>query len=395
MTTSLADPAGLPETGSSERDATPRRWRLLAWPVAAAGAVLAWWGGLAGLAGVLLAAVGAALHFAGARGGSAALAAGDHRRGHDPQMAGRHGAEVMVSQVVPVWSRQMDVTREVASDGLARILETFTAVSGSLHDLAGQLNSFSLAAAPGAIDSAVSQPSPALDALRSASERAFAERDQAVAALAECSEALTRMTQLAKQAREVARHTRLVAFNASIEAQRGDRADQGGGQAVAAEVRMLATRMAETAEQMERTVLATNEKIRAAHRRGESGDTSAEELRLEIDLRARDALAALIGAVGGSLQGSNELQQTAASLSDHLEQAFIHFQFGDRVSQMLAIVANDMSNFARWVAANPRATQSDAAEWLAALEASYTMDEQRSHHHGNVHVERSSEVEFF
>ena len=46
-------------------------------------------------------------------------------------------------------------------------------------------------------------------------------------------------------------------------------------------------------------------------------------------------------------------------------------------------------------AANPRATPSDAAAWLTALEASYTMDEQRSTHHGNVHVEQSAGVEFF
>ena len=62
---------------------------------------------------------------------------------------------------------------------------------------------------------------------------------------------------------------------------------------------------------------------------------------------------------------------------------------------MLAIVANDMNNFVTWVDANPLATQSDAAQWLQALEASYTMDEQRAHHHGNVHIERESEVEFF
>ena len=36
-----------------------------------------------------------------------------------------------------------------------------------------------------------------------------------------------------------------------------------------------------------------------------------------------------------------------------------------------------------------------AAEWLVALEASYTMEEQRSHHHGNVHVDVSTGVEFF
>ena len=40
-------------------------------------------------------------------------------------------------------------------------------------------------------------------------------------------------------------------------------------------------------------------------------------------------------------------------------------------------------------------TQSDAARWLEALESAYTMEEQRSGHHGNVHVHQSAGVEFF
>ena len=78
-----------------------------------------------------------------------------------------------------------------------------------------------------------------------------------------------------------------------------------------------------------------------------------------------------------------------------MEETFVHFQFGDRLGQMLDIVGEDMQKFAHWVAANPYATQSDAADWLATLQASYTMEEQRSQHHGNVHIDRGSEVEFF
>ena len=50
---------------------------------------------------------------------------------------------------------------------------------------------------------------------------------------------------------------------------------------------------------------------------------------------------------------------------------------------------------ARWIAQNPHPPATEAAQWLARLEASYTMEEQRSEHHGNVHVDRGSEVEFF
>jgi methyl-accepting chemotaxis protein len=103
----------------------------------------------------------------------------------------------------------------------------------------------------------------------------------------------------------------------------------------------------------------------------------------------------MLGGLGQSIQGTADLEQTGRQITAQLEEAFVHFQYGDRVAQMLSIMANDMSNFTNWVAANPRATQTDAAQWLAALEASYTMEEQRSQHHGNVHVERSSGVEFF
>ena len=115
----------------------------------------------------------------------------------------------------------------------------------------------------------------------------------------------------------------------------------------------------------------------------------------ELELAARQALAALMGAMGGALRSSGEVKAAAQTLGSQLEETFVNFQFGDRLAQMLDIVARDMQNFAHWVGANPYATQSDAADWLAKLEASYTMEEQRSQHHGNVHIDRGSEIEFF
>lgn len=382
MTTTAEVPA--PAAGS-----LPWTWQR---PAAAlgllAGAAAAWQGGLVALLGVLFVALaGAALAATRREPARAAM--------EEPGPGGRHGAAVMVAQVVPVWSRQMEVTRDAANDGIAQLLQTFSDMSGTLNQLTDNLAAFSVTAHPGAVDAAVQQQAPALQALSSASERAFAERDAAVATLEECRDGLMSLQHLAKQAREVARHTRLVAFNASIEANRNRGASEGGAQAVAMELRVLAGRMAEVGEQVERGVLALVALVKKASREGRIHDTSPEELRIEIDLRAREALASLLGSLGASLQGSAQVHQAGQSLRDQIDNAFINFQFGDRVSQMMSIVANDMSNFARWVDEHPSATQSDAAEWLASLEASYTMEEQRSHHHGNVHVERSSGVEFF
>lgn len=330
--------------------------------------------------------------------------AGDDSDSLDPLLdvprvsGGRVGAEVMVSQVVPVWGKQLDITREAATEGMSRLLDGFSQMSGALGELASQIESSQVSLAPGAVDGALAPDSPAhgaVQALLQPSERAFRQRDAAVAQLVNCSNAMHELRQLGRQARELGKHTRLVAFNASIEANRGGQAHDGGSQAVANETRMLAARMAEVGEQIEQVVSRLDRTLTPERLRGEVHDTPPEELARELDLAARQALSALLGAMGGALRSTGDVRAAAQTLGSQLEESFVHFQFGDRLSQMLDIVARDMQNFAHWVAAHPYATQSDAADWLAKLEASYTMEEQRSQHHGNVHIDRGSEIEFF
>ena len=375
------------------------------WLVAAAlavlgGAALAWHGGLAGLLGLALAATLLPWLLRGAASG------GPHTAGQaldEPVVSGgRVGSEVMVAQVVPVWGKQLDVTRNAATDGLGSLLETFANMAGTLSTLASQLDQGTPTLDAGAIDAVLAEGSPghaALAALMAPSQRAFAQRDAAVAELTRCADAVTELRQLGRQAREIGKHTRLVAFNASIEANRGSgqggpRSDSGS-QAVANETRMLASRMAEVGEQIERLVSRLEKTLSPARLHGEITDTPPEELQMELAMHARQSLNALIAGLGGALHSSGEVRAAAWALQAQLEETLVKFQFGDRINQLLEIVIKDMQQFGRWVAANPYATQSDAAEWLAKLERSYTTEEQRSQHHGNVHIHRGSQVDFF
>jgi methyl-accepting chemotaxis protein len=301
----------------------------------------------------------------------------------------------MVAQVVPVWSKQLDITRVSAAEGLEQLLGSFAEMAGALETLGNSLDNFTPTVDSGAVEGTLAQQAPALVALLAPSQRAFAQRDAAVALLTRCADQLAEMRQIGKAAREIGRHTRLVAFNASIEANRGGSGADGGGAAVAEETRMLAGRMAQVGEQIDRLVQQFDRTLGASRLSAEIADTAPDELRLEVSLRAREALVALLAGLGGALHGSGEIKAAAQTLRQQVDALFMHFQFGDRLSQMLNIVGDDMNNFARWVDANPYATQSDATEWLANLEASYTMEVQRSQHHGNVHIDRGSEVEFF
>jgi len=396
-------PADLP--GSGARRPTALRLGVAAATVLGALA-LGWQGGALGLAGALAAAVllpavlrhGRAIAIADA---TVATMAPDGANAADAEprvSGGRVGAEVMVGQVVPVWGKQLDVTRAVATDGLGDLLNTFSQMADSLNMLVSQLDRNNPTLEAGAINGALADNSPghaALAALLVPSQRAFAQRDAAVAELTRCAQAIAELRQLGRQAREIGKHTRLVAFNASIEANRGSQASGSGSMAVANETRMLAARMAEVGEQIERLVARLDRTLGPERLRGEISDTPDDELRLELDVRAREALNALLGSLGAAMQNSGEVKATAEALRDQIENTFVQFQFGDRISQMLDIVGVDMQNFTRWVTANPYATQSDAAEWLAKLGAKYTMNEQRAQHHGNVHIDRGSEIEFF
>lgn len=311
----------------------------------------------------------------------------------DPAIA-RNGAQMMISQVVPVWSRQVALTRDAANEGLSQMLELFSQMAPALDALATGMDTLAPSIEPGAIGHAVSVQAGALDALTAASRRAFEQRDAIAAQLGRCAEAMEELRQIGKTARETARHTRMVALNATIEANR-DTSGDGGAKSVAAETRMLADRMAQAGDRIDKLAARLAPELSAARRSAMLQEVPADELRVEIGMLARDALAALLGSSGLSLHGSAALRQATEQLREQLDAVYVHFQFGDRVSQMLTAVSDDMRKFAHWTWSHPNATPLDATEWLAALETSYTMEEQRSQHHGNVHIDRGSEVEFF
>ena len=388
-----------PPCGAAPASGRPaRRWRLAAAAaLVLAGSGLAWQGGVAALAGLALAAGVPAWLLAARRGAAAPEAPAVVSEG-PPALGGRAGTEVMVSQVVPVWSQQLDVASAAAAEGLGQLLQTFGAMAEILGTLTDRLDGAQATLQAGALEQAMAEGSPghqALAALMAPSRRAFEQRDAAMAELTRCAESLDELRQLGRQAREIGKHTRLVALNATIEANRSSSSQDGGSLAVARETRMLSDRIGSVGAQIEARVGQLERTLSPQRLRCEIDGAPPEELQMELALRARQALEALLAELGGAMQSSAEVRAASSALREQIDETFVQFQFGDRISQMLAIVGSDMQNFARWIAAHPYATQSDAAEWLANLERSYTMDEQRSQHHGNVHIDRGSEVEFF
>jgi hypothetical protein len=257
-------------------------------------ALLAWQGGPVGLAGLALAAV------AGWRLMPAFAAAG----GELPEapVDGRLGAEVMVSEVVPVWSRQMQLTGDVAQEGVGGILESFSSISGALQSLVDQLQAQTIAAEPGQVDATVRGQAAALEPLLAASQRAFEQRDAAFVEVLAASP--RRLHPNCKQQAKLARETRPPHPAGGLQrvdrgaAQPGNRGHDGS-QAVANELRDLAARMAATGEAVARVAVRARLRARWAARVAPRRDPrhQPDELRWSSTSRPRGA-AGLLGALG-------------------------------------------------------------------------------------------------
>ena len=384
-------PAALPATPGP---VTP--WAVLGLALAG-GLVLGWQGGWLGALGAACAVVaGLGLPWLRRQGepgsdtdGLVALP------GHGPVISGRQGVEVMVSQVVPVWGQQIEITRETAAQGLTELLDGFGQVASALAALTERLDRLAPAAGAGHVDGLLAGASDALAQLLAPSQQALAQRDAAMAELARCALALDDLRQAGQDARDIGKHTRLVAFNASIEAQRQGSTAANGAVAIAIETRALAQRMAEVGDQVGHTVARLQQSLQPVQLQGQVHDSTDDELRLALDLHAREAVATLQAALGGTLRDAAAVREHCQQLRQQVGALFGHLQLSDRLNQMLSVLGGDMQDFARWAQNHPYASQSDATDWLARLESRYTMESQRARHHGNVHIERPAKVDLF
>jgi methyl-accepting chemotaxis protein len=361
-------------------------WSLL---IGAVGAGLAYIGGAWGICAVLFSTIAI---WCLARS-QLSKAVGNPHVNEVSASAVRGSQEGLAVKVAPVWARQVDASTETISEGVGCLLEAFGGMSAGLDQLVQNIETSGGAMASMDLGAAVERCAQPLATLTTASRRAFDERDEMRSALVACVAAHTRIRKLSERTNEVSRHARLVAFNASIEANRERHGQNEGAKTIAQEIRGLAETLNQLGAELMKELSGLEGSLKGVHVRSAAQLAHEDDLHQEIELCARLALLQLLSELGQSGGLSDGLHQACRELRNQLDEAFVHFQVGDRVSQMLKIVSDDMKRFADRMSSERGGLS--AQEWLSSLEARYTMEEQRSHHHGNVHVERESNVEFF
>ena len=354
------------------------------------------------LAGLLAAGTGAAVLAGGdwlacLAGGliTALLAARWAQRPELSPTAPPSGAEVpLIDQVVQVWMRQIEAARAHAEHSTGEILGAFSMIDERLEQAVRMAEQSSLDLSGTHVDALIDDNDAVLANLLEPVRKAINRRDEALDEVEHIGSAVDDLRQSAARVRQLARRINMVAINASVESARaGTRA--GSFAVLAEEVRSLAQQSAADASRMLSHSTQLEERLRGLRLEAATRDSSDEELRAQADASARRAIGGLLESVGQVSRSSRGLREAGAAVRSEVERVLMGFQAQDRLNQMLGSVSEDMLRLQQWVQQGGDLSSNQAAVWLARLEAGYTMEDQRTQHHGQKVIEREAQIEFF
>ncbi|MEY4765854.1 MAG: hypothetical protein RI907_2527 [Pseudomonadota bacterium] len=315
------------------------------------------------------------------------------RRPHVPP--GRSGpAAPMLGEVLPVWTRHLESARQHSEEAVGGILASFGSIATRLDQAIRVTQESQVGVGHGSVEDLVRRNEDALLEMIKPMKAAVQARDHAYERVDSLAAAMSELRQSALQIKQLARRTNMVALNASVEASRAG--ERGAGFAVVAqEVRQLATQSADAANRMMSRTHAIDQELQGLRNEAAVHDSSDEALQDQAEHSARLVISGLLNSLGELNRSSRELKEAGQAVQEEYERVLMNFQSQDRLSQMLACVSDDIVRLADWVREGNDLSAAQAGEWLARLDASYTMEEQRSEHHGNTTIQRETTVEFF
>jgi methyl-accepting chemotaxis protein len=222
---------------------------------------------------------------------------------------------------------------------------------------------------------------------------AKANRTGFLAQVADMVQTITALEEMSAEVAAIANQTNLLALNAAIEAAHAR--EHGKGFAVVAdEVRKLSERSGSTG-------LKITEQVAGVSRTLEANLASAHEFAERDDAFIQEAEGKISSVVSSFKHVAEELAQTAKGMADAnanvqqgISEALVHFQFQDRVSQILQTVVLDMEKLSDHLKEHPSGIEME--KWLDELERTYTTQEQIAIHKGiAMQAPSSSDITFF
>lgn len=297
------------------------------------------------------------------------------------------GLEQVCEGVLPILAKQVEVARSQSEEAIMALTGRFSGIVENLEHALAASRSASGDGEGGAVE-VLHQSERELATVVRHLKFALVSRGE----MLETVHALTvynkELKSMADEVEAIASQTNLLALNAAIEAARAG--EEGRGFAVVAdEVRKLSSMSSATGHRMAEKVGIINAAIQSASGAAESAAASDQQAVSDSELAIEGVLARFNGLSSRLARSAELLRAESAGIQSEIGDALVAFQFQDRVSQIMAHVRDNLDDlhgellrYQQARAGDGQALPLEVADWLKAMERTYTTSEQRSIHQG-------------
>lgn len=302
----------------------------------------------------------------------------------------------LCSEVLPVWSGQIEIARTQTETAISALAERFAGISQRLHNTVDASHievpgNEAEAGVFGLLQQAQSDLNEVIIGLRSALDL----KENLLHEIEALSRFTSDLRSMAEEVSGIAKQTNLLALNAAIEAARAGEVGRGFS-VVADEVRKLSNLSGEAGSRIVETVETVNQSILKALDASRQYAHKDKQM-LDSTEHMIEGVLASFGASAQSLQESaGMLRDESMLIESEITEVLVALQFQDRTSQILASVSSDIDRLSSDVADPNALAGIDRQAWMSRLQQSYTTPEQHGIHGGTKGASASQpEITFF
>ena len=285
----------------------------------------------------------------------------------------------MASTWVPTLNNQLGTANSQMEMGIVNLAEAFSEIHSKLNDTVSVATGAAsvLGNTSSGGNGLADHVADSLNEILNSNRLSF---DEKATLMHEVKGFISSTEELAKMAASVetlAARTNLLALNAAIEAARAG--EEGRGFSIVAdEVRKLSMLSAETGVKIRQRV----QLIATAAKRAGDGAARMETTDEKVLSQASETLHGVVSqfaqVTGPLQQASEKIIANTNQVSSSLNHAVVHFQFQDRVSQILGHVQDSLNQMKNQLGSGVEALNVTAL--MHELESKYTMAEERTNH---------------